>query len=242
MKKTIVHHKIFFAVIALVFIINFSLIPGSTAFCNTASKDKANKAAQAQEIKVEVAVENVNLREAPDINSQAIARLKIGESIFVVKKAKNETRVNGFKGRWVFISKPLYEKSGPLSLQGWVFDYYLAYPHSFKRVTSWQYKKIVIDVGDYHAEYSFRKDGSFIRKAEDLDIGIHEETSSGNYNVTQTGKDDIGKGYVLRYLNLIKVSDDYLYINENNKLCTLSYQECVEERDCVSPILNRAKK
>jgi hypothetical protein len=177
-------------------------------------------------IKIPIAVNNLNLREEPNLKSKILCQLYIGEYVEILKIDKNIIKIDNNTGRWVYV-KTFRKNDKP---NGWLFDYYLAYEDRFRKVTDWSYKHISKCSGDYCPTYRFNNNGTFIVKfwqyydktTNDNKIKESCEKSGGKYSNDHFCHFN---GQLFKYLDLIWArlegnnQKHFLFISKSNKLC-----------------------
>lgn len=98
----------------------------------------------------------VNLRNRPDVTSRVLAQLPVSRKVTVLFVKPEETTIGGMKGKWAFVSD-----TTDITLQGWVFDHFLAFPHSFSQPDRWKIREIRTVLGGRLIVYKCTPDGTY---------------------------------------------------------------------------------
>ncbi len=98
----------------------------------------------------------VNLRARPDVTSKVLTQLPVSRKLTVLFVAPGETTIGGIKGKWAFIRDTV-----DISLQGWVFDHFLAFAGSFSQPDRWKIREIRTVLGGRLIVYKCAPDGTF---------------------------------------------------------------------------------
>ncbi|HNW29433.1 MAG TPA: SH3 domain-containing protein [Spirochaetota bacterium] len=98
----------------------------------------------------------VNLRTRPEVTSKVLTQLPVSRKVTVLYILPEETTIGGIKGKWAFIRDTV-----DISLQGWVFDHFLAFADSFTRPDRWKIREIRTVLGGRLIVYKCTPDGKF---------------------------------------------------------------------------------
>lgn len=118
----------------------------------------------AKDIGMIVVKEGVEVYEYPCIFSNVITTLYPG--FFVVYRPEMVDKRLGDKYEdWLYIDTGKYEDptTGKKIIFGWIRKNYVAIPDEFERVTNFESFKVIGWVGDSYWDYTFYKDGTYIR-------------------------------------------------------------------------------
>lgn len=204
----------------------------SISFCTSQSNNPA--------IEAIVAGDKLNVRIKPDANAKVVFQLPITSRVRITKTMNKVTVIGEMKGKWVYITHEHYGKDSRGStvkkgtIEGWVFDYFLAYENRYRPATSFNYSKLNISAKHYSAEYIFNPDGTY-KKTHHVPCYIYtdgdfsDSVCSGECNSGADNKsiDCIAEGRLLQYLNIYKGhNSDMFYINEKNQLCSFVCNCC----------------
>lgn len=98
----------------------------------------------------------VNLRNRPDMSSRVLAKLPVTRKITVLHIMTGEVTIGGLKGHWAFV-----RDASNLHLQGWIFDRFVGYRDSFKKISSWKLREVRMILGGRLTVYRCTPDGRF---------------------------------------------------------------------------------
>jgi len=98
----------------------------------------------------------VNLRTRPEVTSKVITQLPVSRKVTVLYVKSEETAIGGIKGKWAFVRDTV-----DISVQGWVFDHFLAFADSFSRPDRWKIREIRTVLGGRLIVYKCTPDGTF---------------------------------------------------------------------------------
>ena len=91
---------------------------------------------------VPIAGNNVNLRAAPSLESEAIASVSYGVMVKVIQRSATPETIGGHRGFWTPIETTEGKKL-------WIFDQFLGLPEHFEPVTQMRYRQVKFCIGDY---------------------------------------------------------------------------------------------
>ncbi|URA10256.1 SH3 domain-containing protein [Thermospira aquatica] len=114
-----------------------------------------------------VVEENLNVYEYPSISSNIITTLKAGFFVVYNPELINKNLADKY-GEWVYINTGVYKNpaKGEDIIFGWARKSGVAKPDDFERVTNFESFKVIGSMGDSYYNYSFYKDGTYIRYNE----------------------------------------------------------------------------
>lgn len=98
----------------------------------------------------------VNLRNRPEVTSKVLAQLPASRKITVLYVKQEEITIGGIKGRWAFV-----RDTADITLQGWVFDHFLAFPRSFTQPDRWKIREIRTVLGGRLIVYKCTPDATY---------------------------------------------------------------------------------
>lgn len=79
----------------------------------------------------------VNLRNRPEVTSKVLAQLPVSRKVTVLYIKPDEMTIGGIKGKWAFV-----HDTADITLQGWIFDQFLAFTHSFSQPEQMKIREI----------------------------------------------------------------------------------------------------
>ena len=159
--------------------------------------------------------DNINIRTEPDIKSNILNKLRIGQTVKILKRTNKKIKIGDDIGEWVYIDPSMFKKGTTELLKGWIFDKYLAQFKDFKVITDFANCKIDDYEGDWLFSYEIYKNGTYKRKYLDRDeknnISVH-----------------FCNGKLYRLNNVIIALDDLgafeiFYIDDKEFLCSRHY-------------------
>ena len=103
-----------------------------------------------------VAGNGVNLRSRPDMTSRVLSKLPATRKMVALYVRPGEVVIGGLKGRWVFV-----RDASNLNLQGWIFERFVGYRDSFRKVGSWKPREVRVILGGRLTVYRCTADGRF---------------------------------------------------------------------------------
>lgn len=119
-----------------------------------------NGSAKQKKIIVPVAGDNVNIRNAPSLNSKVVCSIRLITYVQIIKTQPGIVQIGNLKGRWTFVQiHSSLKHSINMKQKGWIFDYYLGYQWKFKRVYKWRRSYLENHVGDSYSKIDIFPDG-----------------------------------------------------------------------------------
>jgi len=147
--------------------------------------------------------DNVNIRIEPNIKSEIILKLNIGDKVKVLKRLNNKIIINGAEGIWIYIDSCRYKNDNlDETIKGWVFSNYAVSINQFKLLNNICQFQIVGWVGDYLLSYNVYGNGSYKRKIYDYDHNKYISGITGRiykFNRVLLALDNDKKGYEIFY-------------------------------------------
>ncbi len=98
----------------------------------------------------------VNLRNRPDVTSKVLAQLPVSRKVTVLYVRPDEITIGGMKGKWAFV-----QDTADITLQGWVFDHFLAFAESFTQPEQWKIREIRTVLGGRLIVYKCAPDATY---------------------------------------------------------------------------------
>jgi hypothetical protein len=188
----------------IILLVIFSFFISSIAFCNY------------NEINIIIG-DNVNVREKPDIKSKSICKLRLGDSIKIIKRTGKKEKIGDLEGEWIFVDT--FQSS-----KGWIFSYYVACVDDFKRVRIFINCTIEGYIGDYYLYYKFNRDGTYITKRHVPHSSNLIERNGKLFQFKNVifAKDDDGENYSVFYqTERKKICNSQRDLRGNPELCTI---------------------
>ena len=154
----------------------------------------------------------VNLRTRPDTTSRVLIQLPVTRKVTVLHVIPEEVTIGAMKGRWAFV-----RDTADINRQGWLFDYFLAYPDRFTRSERQKIREIRTILGGRLTVYRCTADGRF-------------QTAQNEMLYKKDGKkSDAVAGEVLQFRNILWLKkdrpDDYPVFFELMKNGTLEFPD-----------------
>lgn len=150
----------------------------------------------------------VNLRTRPDTTSRVLVKIPVTRKVTVLYVKPEEETIGALKGRWAYVRDTVNIK-----LEGWLFDYFLAYPDRFTKPERQKIREIRVILGGRLTVYRCTPDGRF-------------ETAQNEMLYKKDGKKpEAEAGELLQFRNVVWLkkdkADDYPIFFEMLKNGTL---------------------
>ena len=177
-----------------------------------------------------IALNQVALYSEPNVKSKVIVKLNYIDYVKIIKISNIKIHVNDHETTWVYVKTTRANENCVSECEGWLLDYYIAFPDKFKKVMSWNIKEFKGCAGDFCPSYKFYPNGSFVMRLGMCLGGDCDENKKRDICLKSAGK-YLGnsvceyKGHLYRHLNLIKAikvgsnSFNYLFLTDSGFLC-----------------------
>jgi hypothetical protein len=133
----------------------------------------------------------VNLRTRPDTTSRVLAQIPVTRKVTVLYVKPDEVTIGAMKGKWAYV-----RDTANLNLNGWLFDYFLAYPDRFTKPARQKLREIRVILGGRLTVYRCLPDGKFLTMQNEM---LYKKDGK---------KTDAATGEVLQYKNVIWLKKD----------------------------------
>lgn len=154
----------------------------------------------------------VNLRTRPDTTSRVLAKMPVTRKVTVLYVNPDEVTIGAMKGKWAFV-----RDTANLGLEGWLFDYFLAYPDRFTMPARQKLREIRVVLGGRLTVYRCSPDGKFQTTQNEM---LYKKDAKKTDNAT---------GELLQYKNVVWLKkdrpDDYPVFFEMLKNGTLEFAD-----------------
>ncbi len=154
----------------------------------------------------------VNLRTRPDTTSRVLAKMPVTRKVTVLYVNPDEVTIGAMKGKWAFV-----RDTANLGLEGWLFDYFLAYPDRFTKPARQKLREIRVVLGGRLTVYRCSPEGNF------------QTTQNEMLYKKDAKKMDTATGELLQYKNVVWLKkdrpDDYPVFFEMLKNGTLEFAD-----------------
>ena len=137
---------------------------------------------------IPIAGDHLNIRSGPGVDHGAIGKARIADRVKVLEKTGTIVQFGTKSGEWVKVKR---ESDG---LEGWVYDYYLAYREKCGYYKDFKFIRITVEEGEEVYEYGFRSDELSWYARENLNS---EENPA-----------PVFYGRVMKYRNLLLFTDE----------------------------------